>query len=100
LPHYPQLDAFVKGDLPNKYPGLQIQYIRGAEPIIKLLNELGEEQEKLSIDKWDTDTIVEFFDSHIERTDSPTTSSTNDDSNSTNGNSPSADEDENENEDL
>jgi hypothetical protein len=61
LPHYPQIEAFCKSELPNKYPGLTIRYVRGAEPIVKLLDTSGDAAETLSIDKWDTDTITEFF---------------------------------------
>jgi len=67
LPHYPQLEAFIKSDLPNQYPGLSIRYARGAEPIVKLLSDSGDEVETLAINRWDTDTVVEFFDSHVER---------------------------------
>jgi len=47
--------------------------VRGAEPIIKLLNDSGDEVETLAIDRWDTNTLVEFFDSHIERVDTVVT---------------------------
>jgi len=61
------LAAFIKSDLPNQYPGLSIRYARGAEPVVKLLSDSGEEEETLAINRWDTDTVVEFFDAHVER---------------------------------
>ena len=31
--------AFIKSELPQRYPGLKIKYVRGADPILKLLDE-------------------------------------------------------------
>jgi len=54
--------AFVKSELPARYPGLTIKYVRGADPIIKLLDEEDEIAETLAIDKWNTDSVEEFLD--------------------------------------
>lgn len=62
---YPQVQAFVKGDLPSKFPRLEVRYSRGSDPFIKLLNDEREVVETLSIDKWDTDTIVEFLNERL-----------------------------------
>jgi len=59
--------AFVKGDYPHKFPGLEVRYVRGSDPFIKLLNEQRVVVETLSIDKWDTDTIVEFLTERLEK---------------------------------
>ena len=36
---YPQVAAFIKSERPARYPGLTIKYVRGADPVIKLLDE-------------------------------------------------------------
>ena len=33
------VSAFVKSDRPARYPGLRIKYVRGADPVIKLMDE-------------------------------------------------------------
>ncbi len=34
-----QVAAFIKSERPARYPGLTIKYVRGADPVIKLLDE-------------------------------------------------------------
>jgi len=65
LGHYPQVQAFVKSERPKQFPGLTVKYVRGAEPIIKLLDEDGDVQEELAIDKWNTDSVEEFLSTHM-----------------------------------
>lgn len=52
---------FVKGEKSKRFPNLKVKYLRGQDPIIKLLNEDDEVQETLSISAWDTDTVEEFL---------------------------------------
>jgi len=59
--------AFVKGDYPFTFPGLEVRYVRGSDPFIKLLNDQRDVMETLSIDKWDTDAIVEFLTERLEK---------------------------------
>jgi len=59
---YPQVAAFIKSERPSRYPGLTIKYVRGADPIIKLLDDEEEVAETLAIDKWNTDSVEEFLD--------------------------------------
>jgi len=59
--------AFVKGDYPLRFPGLEVRYVRGSDPFIKLMNEQRVVVETLSIDKWDTDAIVEFLNEQLEK---------------------------------
>lgn len=59
----------MKSDRPAKFPNLTIKYLRGLDPIVKLLNEEGEVEEVLSITKWNTDTVEEFFETHLEKVD-------------------------------
>nr|CAD7417856.1 unnamed protein product [Timema poppensis] len=42
---YPQIQAFVKSDRPSKFPNLQIKYVRGLDPIIKLMDKDGNIQD-------------------------------------------------------
>jgi hypothetical protein len=63
---YPQVEAFIKSDKPKKFPGLSIKYSRGTDPIIRLIDEAGEIQEVLAIDKWNTDTVEEFLKIHLQ----------------------------------
>ncbi|XP_046387770.1 selenoprotein F [Ischnura elegans] len=62
---YPQIQAFIKSDRPAKYPNLQIKYVRGLDPIIKLMDAEGNVQEVLAIDKWNTETVDEFLRTHL-----------------------------------
>lgn len=57
--------AFVKSERPKKYPGLTVKYVRGANPIIKLMNEKKEVIEEIGIDKWNTDSMEEFLSEHL-----------------------------------
>ena len=43
------MQAFIKSDRPARYPGLTIKYVRGADPIIKLLDEDESVAETLAI---------------------------------------------------
>jgi hypothetical protein len=63
---FPQVQAFVKSDRPGKFPNLQVKYVGGQMPQIKLIDGEGGVAETLSITKWDTDTIVEFLQTHLE----------------------------------
>ncbi|XP_014285992.1 selenoprotein F [Halyomorpha halys] len=63
---YPQIQAFIKSDKPHKFPNLTIRYVRGLDPIIKLMDESGNVQEVLAIERWDTDTVEEFLKTHLE----------------------------------
>jgi len=66
---YPQVAAFIKSERPARYPGLTIKYVRGADPIIKLLDEEEDVVETLAIDKWNTDSVEEFLDTVMVRAD-------------------------------
>lgn len=41
--------AFIKSDRPNKYPNLTIRYVRGLDPLIKLMDSNGNVQEVRNI---------------------------------------------------
>jgi hypothetical protein len=57
----------VKSDLPSRFPGLEVRYSRGSDPFIKLLNDEREVVETLSIEKWNTDAIVEFLSERLQK---------------------------------
>jgi hypothetical protein len=44
---------------------LTVRYVRGADPIIKLLDESKNVVETLGIDKWKTDSVEAFFDERL-----------------------------------
>lgn len=63
---YPQIQAFIKSDRPAKFPNLHIKYVRGLDPTVKLMDKEGNVKETLNINKWNTDTVQEFFETHLE----------------------------------
>ncbi|KAK3853017.1 hypothetical protein Pcinc_040418 [Petrolisthes cinctipes] len=62
---FPQVQAFVKSDRPAAFPNLTIKYVRGADPVIKLMDEDGDVMETLAIDKWNTDSVEEFLNTYL-----------------------------------
>lgn len=65
---YPQVQAFVKGEESTKFAKyLKVKYVRGQEPIIKLLSQEGEVKETLGISGWDTNTVSEFLDEKLKK---------------------------------
>lgn len=61
LGRFPQIQAFVKSDRVLNHPGLKVEYVRGADPIMHMLDENKQTVETLSIEKWNTDSIDEFL---------------------------------------
>lgn len=59
------MQAFVKSDRPAAFPNLTIKYVRGADPIIKLLDNDDDVMETLAIDKWNTDSVEEFLNTYL-----------------------------------
>ncbi|GAB5575235.1 selenoprotein F isoform X1 [Prionailurus iriomotensis] len=59
--------AFVRSDKPKLFRGLQIKYVRGSDPVLKLLDDNGNIAEELSILKWNTDSVEEFLSEKLER---------------------------------
>lgn len=43
-----------------------MKYVRGADPVIKLMDEEERVQETLAIDKWNTDSVEEFLGLYLE----------------------------------
>ncbi|XP_022789152.1 selenoprotein F-like [Stylophora pistillata] len=61
----PQVTAFVRSDRPAKFPNLRINFVRGADPVLKLHDESNEVKEVLSIEKWNTDSVEEFLNERL-----------------------------------
>ncbi|KAE8610699.1 hypothetical protein XENTR_v10012208 [Xenopus tropicalis] len=59
--------AFVRSEKPKLFKGLQIKYVRGSDPVLKLLDENGNISEELSILKWNTDSVEEFLSEKLDR---------------------------------
>lgn len=57
--------AFIKGEKSKQFENFTVKYVRGAEPVIKLMDAEGEVLEELNIQKWDTNTIEEFLQEHL-----------------------------------
>lgn len=57
----------MRSDKPKMFKGLQIKYVRGADPILKLLDDSGNIAEELSILKWNTDSVEEFLGEKLDR---------------------------------
>lgn len=62
---YPQIKAFCESDRPKKFVNLKIKYARGLDPVIRMYDEAGNVAETLSINKWNTDTVQEYFETHL-----------------------------------
>ncbi|KAI0227151.1 Selenoprotein F [Lamellibrachia satsuma] len=62
LPH-----AEIVSDRMQRWSGLRVRYMRGADPVIKLMNEERTVVETLSIEKWNTDSIEEFFEERLKK---------------------------------
>lgn len=62
-----KIQAFIKSERPSKFKNLQIKYLRGLDPQVKLYDKKGKVVETLSITKWNTDTVTEFFETHLEQ---------------------------------
>lgn len=65
LGRFPQIESFVKGEERQRFQSLQVKYVRGSNPVIKLLDSKKEIVEEVSVEKWNTDSIVEFLSEHL-----------------------------------
>jgi len=58
LGRFPQIQAFITANI-NNHPNLKLQYMRGADPILRLKS-LSQE-ETISLASWTTDNLEEFL---------------------------------------
>ncbi|KAF3699137.1 Selenoprotein F [Channa argus] len=49
------------------YAGAILEYVRGSDPVLKLLDDNGNIAEELSILKWNTDSVEEFLSEKLDR---------------------------------
>ena len=61
------VSAFVKSERPNQFPGLEVKYIRGADPEIHLLDDNKNVVETLGIEKWNTDSLEGFLHERLKK---------------------------------
>lgn len=61
------MQAFVKSDKPNQFPGLTVKYMRGADPEIRLMDENRDVQDTLGVEKWNTDSLEQFFHERLKK---------------------------------
>lgn len=52
---------------PNTFFLVPLQYVRGSDPVLKLLDDEGNISEELSILKWNTDSVEEFLSEKLDR---------------------------------
>lgn len=58
----------IKALLMLFFPPYQLlQYVRGSDPVLKLLDDEGNIAEELSILKWNTDSVEEFLSEKLDR---------------------------------
>lgn len=64
LPNMPLLSPLLPLTFsPTRPP----QYVRGSDPVLKLLDDNGNIAEELSILKWNTDSVEEFLSEKLDR---------------------------------
>jgi len=61
---FPQVAAFIE-EKSKQLKNFKVEYVRGAPPRIKLYGASGNVEDEVGIEKWDTDTIVQFLDEKI-----------------------------------
>jgi len=59
LGRFPQIKAFLDSKLKD-FPKLRISYVRGADPILKMVTNTGE-TESVPISAWNTDTLNDYL---------------------------------------
>ncbi|CAF3973652.1 unnamed protein product [Rotaria magnacalcarata] len=47
------------------YETSNVEYVRGADPILNLYNDSDEQVESMGIEKWDTDTLTAFLEENL-----------------------------------
>ncbi|CAJ0583166.1 unnamed protein product, partial [Mesorhabditis spiculigera] len=67
LARFPQVQAFVHKDMADQFGGkVKVKHVRGVRPQIKLKDYSGNTKQLLNIEKWDTNTIIDFLTQWIE----------------------------------
>ncbi|XP_043475662.1 selenoprotein F [Leptopilina heterotoma] len=63
---YPQIEAFINSDLPSNFKNLQIRFVNGLDPIIRLY-ENNVKVDDVDIHKWNTDSVNEFLSTYLSK---------------------------------
>lgn len=66
LGRFPQIQAFVKGDMRHEFANLEIRNKRGANPVLHMQDAGGEVKDSLAIDSWNTDSLKEYLSAHLQ----------------------------------
>lgn len=65
---YPQIQAFINSRA-AKFHNLKIRYVNGLDPVIRLFDDAENMVETLAINKWTTDQVEEYFQTHLIKED-------------------------------
>ncbi|XP_051170348.1 selenoprotein F [Leptopilina boulardi] len=63
---YPQIEAFINSDLPNNFKNLQIRFVNGLDPMIRLYED-NVKVDDVDIHKWNTDSVNEFLSTYLSK---------------------------------
>uniref|UniRef100_A0A1I7TQD9 Selenoprotein F n=1 Tax=Caenorhabditis tropicalis TaxID=1561998 RepID=A0A1I7TQD9_9PELO len=67
LARFPQVQAFVHKDMAQQFGGkVRVKHVRGVRPQVALKDAEFKTKEVLSVEKWDTDTLIDFFNQWLE----------------------------------
>ncbi|CAI5447986.1 unnamed protein product [Caenorhabditis angaria] len=67
LARFPQVQAFVHKDMASQWNGkVKVRHVRGVRPQVVLKDLDGVTKETLSVEQWDTDTLIDFFNQWID----------------------------------
>lgn len=65
---YPQIQAFINSRA-AKFHNLKIRYVNGLDPVIRLFDDADNMVQTLAINKWTTDQVDEYFQTHLIKED-------------------------------
>lgn len=65
LQAFPQIEPFVKGDKQDRFANLETRHKKGQPPRLLMLNDLGEVEEELNVESWNTDSVEEFLSARL-----------------------------------
>ncbi|CAD6191369.1 unnamed protein product [Caenorhabditis auriculariae] len=67
LARFPQVQAFVHQDMASAWGGrVKVRHVRGVRPQVLLKDLTGTTRQTLNVEKWDTDTLKDFFNQWID----------------------------------
>ncbi|GMT23858.1 hypothetical protein PFISCL1PPCAC_15155, partial [Pristionchus fissidentatus] len=67
LARFPQIQAFVRKNMESAWNGkVRVKHVRGVRPQVVLKDSSGNARQALNVEKWDTDTLIDFLNQWIE----------------------------------